>query len=133
SSYWPLARVRDHALATRRPWWSLTALTSDPEIAETDVVTIGARDVVGYRGETEKALEDLRGLVSAGWRVVATTEGPGPAKRMVEVLSAADVPARLSPSVDTAPEPAVVHVTTAPVEHGFVAEELQVALLTEAD
>jgi transcription-repair coupling factor (superfamily II helicase) len=35
--------------------------------------------------------------------------------------------------VDSVPEPAVVHVTTAPVEHGFVAEELKVALLTEAD
>ena len=133
SSYWPLARVREHALATGRPWWSLTGLTPDAEIAETEVLTIGAREVVGYRGETEKALQDLRGLVSTGWRVVATTEGPGPAKRMVEVLSAADVPARLSPSVAGLIQPAVVHVTTAPVEHGFVAEELKVALLTEAD
>ncbi|MGZ4603550.1 MAG: transcription-repair coupling factor, partial [Kineosporiaceae bacterium] len=116
SSYWPLARVREHAVSTGRPWWSLTALTPDVETADTDVVTIGAREVAGYRGETEKALEDLRGLVSAGWRVVATTEGPGPAKRMVEVLAAADVPARLAASVDVAPEPAVVHVTTAPVE-----------------
>jgi transcription-repair coupling factor (superfamily II helicase) len=133
SSYWPLARVREHALATERPWWSLTGLTADAEIAETEILTIGAREVAGYRGETEKALEDLRGLVSAGWRVVATTEGAGPAKRMVEVLSAADVPARLSLSVDGLIEPAVVYVTTAPVEHGFVAEELKVALLTEAD
>ncbi|MGZ4625054.1 MAG: transcription-repair coupling factor [Kineosporiaceae bacterium] len=133
SSYWPLARVREHAVSTGRPWWSLTALTPDVETADTDVVTIGAREVVGYRGETEKALQDLRGLVSAGWRVVATTEGPGPAKRMVEVLAAADVPARLAASIDVAPEPAVVHVTTAPVEHGFVAEALRLALLTEAD
>ena len=63
---------------------------------------IGAREVVGYRGETEKALADLRDLVSAGWRVVATTEGPGPAKRMVEVLAGADVPARLALAVDAA-------------------------------
>jgi transcription-repair coupling factor (superfamily II helicase) len=133
SSYWPLVRVRDHALAAGVPWWSLTSLTSDAETSETDAVRIGAREVVGYRGETEKALEDLRNLVSAGWRVVATTEGPGPAKRMVEVLASADVPARLAPAVDTVPEPAVVHVTTAPVEHGFIAEQLKVALLTEAD
>src|SRR3954452_8483354 len=133
SSYWPLARVRDHALAAGIPWWSLTALTSDAEISDIDVVTVGAREVVGYRGETEKALEDLRNLVTAGWRVVATTEGPGPAKRMVEVLASADVPARLTPAVDVPPEPAVVHVTTAPVEHGFIAEQLRVALLTEAD
>jgi transcription-repair coupling factor (superfamily II helicase) len=133
SSYWPLARVREHALTAGIPWWSLTALTADTETSGSDVVVIGAREVVGYRGETEKALEDLRNLVTAGWRVVATTEGPGPAKRMVEVLASADVPARLTPAVDVPPQPAVVHVTTAPVEHGFIAEQLKVALLTEAD
>ncbi len=133
SSYWPIARVREHALATNRPWWSISSLTTDAELTDADVVVVGAREVLGYRGETEKALADLRALVSAGWRVVATTEGPGPAKRMVEVLAGADVPARLAPSVDDAPQPSVVLVTTAPVEHGFIAEDLRVALLTEAD
>jgi transcription-repair coupling factor (superfamily II helicase) len=133
ASYWPLARVREHALSTGRPWWSVSSLSADAELTDADVATVGAREVVGYRGETEKALADLRALVSAGWRVVATTEGPGPAKRMVEVLAGADVPARLATSLDEAPPPSVVHVTTAPVEHGFIAEALQVALLTEAD
>ena len=133
SSYWPIARVRAHALAAGIPWWSLTSLTADAETSDAEVATIGAREVAGYRGETEKALADLRDLVSAGWRVVATTEGPGPAKRMVEVLAAADVPARLAASVDEPPQPSVVHVTTAGVEHGFIAEGLRVALLTEAD
>src|SRR4051794_22491955 len=133
SSYWPLARVREHALTAGIPWWSLTALTADTETSDNEIVAVGAREVVGYRGETEKALEDLRNLVSAGWRVVATTEGPGPAKRMVEILAAADVPARLAPAVEESPQPSVVHVTTAGVEHGFIAEGLRVALLTEAD
>ena len=142
SSYWGLARLREHARGTDRPWWTITALARDAELVDemdvalgedADVVRIGAREVVGYHGETEKALTDLRALVAAGWRVVATTEGPGPAKRMVEVLTGADVPARLEASVDVAPEPGVVHVTTAATEHGFMAEDLQVALLTEAD
>jgi transcription-repair coupling factor (superfamily II helicase) len=133
SSYWPLARVREYALRAGIPWWSVTALTSDAETSDARVATIGAREVVAYHGETEKALADLRDLVSAGWRVVATTEGHGPAKRMVEVLSGADVPARLALSVDEPPQPSVVHVTTAPVEHGFIAEGLRVALLTETD
>jgi len=142
SSYWSIARVRDHARASGLPWWSLTALNRDADLldagdvasgADADVVRIGAREVAGYAGETEKALHDLRTLVSAGWTVVATTEGAGPAKRMVEVLAAADVPARFSTSLDDVPSPAVVHVTTAAVEHGFVAEDLRVALLTETD
>lgn len=133
-SYWPLARVREHARARSIPWWTLTSLTRDAELVDAvDVVSVGLRAVSGYRGETEKALTDLRGLVSAGWTVVATTEGLGPAKRLVEVLAGADVPACLVGSVDGVPEASVVHVTTAGVEHGFVADDLRVALLTEAD
>ena len=137
SSFWPLARLREHARAVGLPWWSLTSLAKDEEFLDAaddaQVVTIGAHEVVGYRGETEKALADLRRLVSAGWRVVATTEGHGPAKRMADVLSNADVPARLDPQLDDVLSPGVVHVTTASAEHGFVAEQLKVALLTETD
>jgi transcription-repair coupling factor (superfamily II helicase) len=142
-SYATLAQVRAHALAAGLPWWSMTSLTRDTDLEEfadpaedgasSEVVSIGARDVIGYRGEVERALADLRTMVHDGWRVVATTEGPGPAKRLVEVLGGADVPARLTPSLGELPEVSVVHVTTASIEHGFIAEGLRVALLTEAD
>jgi len=142
SSYWPMARVREHARATGRPWWSLSSLSRDGDLVDAadvasgddaQVVTVGAREVPGYRGETEKALADLRTMVTAGWVVVATTEGAGPAKRMAEVLAAADVPARLETALDAAPQPGVVHVTTAATEHGFTVDALKVALLTESD
>jgi transcription-repair coupling factor (superfamily II helicase) len=141
-SYWPLRRVREHARDSGIPWWSLTSLNRDGDLVdaadvasgdEADVVRVGLREVAGYRGETEKALADLRAMVASGWSVVATTEGSGPAKRLVEVLAGADVPARLVASVDDAPPASVVQVTTAGVEHGFVADDLRVALLTEAD
>ncbi|WP_432537695.1 transcription-repair coupling factor [Kineococcus arenarius] len=136
SSFWTLAQVRAHAEATGRPWWSVTSLVSDDDLRDledTRVLRVGARDVVSYRGETEKALADLRELASAGWRIVVTTEGHGPAKRLVEVLSGEDVPARLVDDLVEAPVESVVAVTTASVEHGFVAEALRVALVTEAD
>jgi transcription-repair coupling factor (superfamily II helicase) len=138
SAYQPLAEVRTHALAIGLPWWSLTSLPTDVELAElggwaADAVRVGAREVHGYHGDVERALRDLRDMVHAGWTVVATTEGIGPAKRMVEVLGAADVPARLVDSLPVPPEPALVHVTTAAVDAGFVAEGLRLALLTEAD
>ncbi len=147
-SYWALAKVRAHAAERRIPWWSLSSLAADVELLAAGVagpqdgtdgdptarsVGIGLREVSGYRGETEKALADLRGMVSAGWAVVATTEGPGPAKRLVEVLAGADVPARLVGTLDGPPQASVVHVTTAALEHGFLAEDLRLALLTEAD
>jgi transcription-repair coupling factor (superfamily II helicase) len=142
SSYWPLARLREHARRVSLPWWTFTSLSRDAELADAmgiasgddaQVLTISVREVTGYRGETEKALADLRHLVSAGWTIVATTEGHGPAQRMVEVLSAADVPARLDLALATLPAPGVVHVTTAAAEHGFIAEDLRLALLTETD
>ncbi|MDQ1293288.1 MAG: hypothetical protein QG608_1169, partial [Actinomycetota bacterium] len=101
ASYWSLARLREHALAAAVPWWSVTGLARDTELpvqgasdalgdtaADADdaarTVVLGLRETRGYRGETEKALTDLRNMVAEGWSVVATTEGSGPAARMVE-------------------------------------------------
>jgi transcription-repair coupling factor (superfamily II helicase) len=142
SAYRSLADVRTVAAGRGLPWWTISSLARDAELIDlrdvatgedTEVITIGAREVEGYRGETARALQDLRALVAAGWTVVATTEGPGPAKRMVEVLSGADVAARLDPALDSLPEAAVVHVTTAGAEHGFISDDLRVAMLTETD
>jgi transcription-repair coupling factor (superfamily II helicase) len=134
--YASLADVRARAGERGLPWWALTSLTRDAELddgSDGELVSIDAREVVGYQGDTERALLDLRAMVADGWRVVATTEGSGPAKRMVEVLAAADIAARLEADLTGVLEPGVVHVTTAPIEHGFLAPGSKVALLTEAD
>ncbi|MBD8078926.1 transcription-repair coupling factor [Cellulosimicrobium arenosum] len=95
--------------------------------------TIGARDVESYRGDISRALDDLRGLQHAGWRLVLTTEGHGQAQRMVEQLGEADTPARLVARLDDEPEGGVVSVTPAMVGKGFVAPELRLAVFSEAD
>ena len=141
ASFASLAETRAHAMSTGRPWWSLTSFGRDADLdefleADSDAAeahAVRARDVEGYAGDVTKVLDDLRDLVSKGWRLVATTEGHGPAQRLVEVLADGDVPARLVPSVDEVPEASVVHVTTATVGQGFVSEPLSLALLTEAD
>ena len=61
--------------------------------AETSVVA--ARGVEGYRGDTARALADIKGWLGDGWRVVLVTEGHGSAERLVEVLGGEDIPARL--------------------------------------
>ncbi|HHW82430.1 MAG TPA: transcription-repair coupling factor, partial [Actinomycetales bacterium] len=86
-----------------------------------------------YRGNVEGALADIRNLTREGWRLVLTTEGPGPGRRMAEQLGSVDVPARVAESVDGPPDPGVVHVTTASAGPGFVAPSLQLAVVTEAD
>jgi transcription-repair coupling factor (superfamily II helicase) len=136
-SFWPLSRVRQRAEDRGLAWWSLTGLDRDTELEDdpgaASVVRLGLREATEYRGDTDKALADLRELISGRWRVVVTTEGTGPAQRLVEVLTGGDVAARLVGALDGTPEAAVVQVTTASVEHGFVVPDQRLALLTETD
>src|SRR5690606_2071699 len=86
-----------------------------------------------YRGDVARALDDVQGLQKAGWRLVLTTEGPGPAQRMTEQLRAADTAARLVTELDDVPEGGGVHVAPALVGKGFVVPELRLAVFSESD
>ncbi len=136
------------ALAARRGlgWWTLSPFGLDPEAptlaepvetaaVDDDVTThvVGARDVESYRGDLDKALEDVRRLQRDQWRLVLTTEGHGPAKRMVEQLMAADCPARLDSVMDEVPDAGVVHVVPSLVGKGFVSPDLKLAVFAESD
>lgn len=160
ASFASFAEVRALAAVRGLGWWTLSGFTLDADAtvaagapgaddghgghdglataelqvaADAGTLVVAARDVERYRGEVQRALEDVRNLQRAGWRLVLTTEGAGPAQRMVEQLRAADVPARLVREVVEQPEGGVVLVTPAPVGPGFVAEPLQLAVLTESD
>lgn len=114
ASFMSLADLR--AISARRAlgWWTLSPFGQGPEEddvepgLETDGATLRmrARDVVAYHGDVERALDDVRGLQRAGWRLVLATEGPGPAKRMAEQLGAAETAARLVPDVRRRPRAA---------------------------
>ena len=155
ASFATFAEVREIAARRGLGWWTLSAFGLDspgsdlPEgvpRAGSDAgadtaadggarvtLTIAARDVTSYRGEVERAVADVRALQRDGWRLVLTTEGPGPARRMVEQLGAADVPARLVAEIGSEPEGGVVLVTPAPVGPGFVAPERRLAVFSESD
>ncbi len=147
ASFSTFADVREVAARRGLGWWTLSAFGQDAELgdgaagadgpgADVDGVTtytVGARDVESYRGDMQRALDDVRDLQKAGWRLVLTTEGPGPAKRMVEQLMAADTAARLVARLDEEPDGGVVLVTPALVGKGFVAPELRLAVFSESD
>ena len=159
ASFATLEETRDVARRRGLGWWQISAFSADTELEELAdpaqpeeehdgggrVVQIASRDVEGYRGETERAVADLRELTRDSWRLVLVTEGPGPARRMVEQLLDADVPARLVAEVGPAgadartgedpdlPVAGMVLVTTASVGRGFVSEPLRLAVFTEAD
>ncbi|MGQ0624473.1 MAG: transcription-repair coupling factor [Sporichthyaceae bacterium] len=97
------------------------------------VPVLGAKAVELYRGETDKAVTDVRDWLRSGWRVVWVTSGHGLAQRTVEVLAAADVPARLVQDVEIAPPPGIALVTCAQLDGGFVDAERKLVVLTDAD
>ncbi|WP_353951107.1 transcription-repair coupling factor [Knoellia sp. S7-12] len=135
ASFWSVGDLRDHASATQHPWWDLTPFALDLETMDTTeagVAETGTVDPTAYRGDIESAAADLRSWTDDGWRVLVATDGQGSAKRIVEVLGEAEVPARLETALDTF-EPGIVHVTTAQLGRGFVHAAGRLVVLTETD
>jgi transcription-repair coupling factor (superfamily II helicase) len=157
ASYRSLADVRATSLGQHKPWWTMSPFGLDPEADAVrreplrdelgEVVSAGvnaedgavesrllrAKPVEAYRGDVERAVGDIRGWLHGGSRVVLLHEGHGPAQRMVEVLREHDVPVRFAESLDDEPEPGLVHVSTATLDHGFVDEGLCLVVLTGDD
>jgi transcription-repair coupling factor (superfamily II helicase) len=132
SAYKTLLEVREHATAHGHPWWTVSPFLADEEL-EDNAVVLAARAPQAYRGEMERALDDIAQWVGDGFSVLLTTEGHGPAERLVEVLKGADIPARLEESVDGSLEAGVVHVSTGCLDSGFVSDLLKTVVLTEGD
>jgi transcription-repair coupling factor (superfamily II helicase) len=146
-SYWSIADLRARAVEIGTPWWtvgpfSLADASGDDgaddvveAVSDDGAVTLrlAAKEVDSYRGDTSRALEDLQRWVRDGWRAVVVTEGPGLARRIVDVLGEQEVAARLVTDLDAAPEAGIVHVGTGALAHGYVEEAAGVVVLTEAD
>ena len=149
ASYRSLAEVRAHALAQQKPWWSISPFGIDDdapaeplrdamgEIVKADVDwesgavesrAVDVKPAEEYRGDIERAINDVRGWLTDGRRVVLVNEGHGPAQRLTEVLQEHDVPVRLVdglPTADDVPTDVAV-VTCATLSHGLVADDLAV-------
>ena len=146
ASFWSLGEVREYALKAGIPWWSISPFGLDDETDVAGVRTpveegeLTARVFVpevhapeAYRGDRERAVADIGGWLSAGWRVAIITEGHGLAKRVVEMLAEADLAVTLVEDLSIAPVAAVAAVGTGGLGRGFIAPGLQLAVLTEND
>ncbi|NYJ73696.1 transcription-repair coupling factor [Allobranchiibius huperziae] len=136
ASYWSLSQLRDHALATGRPWWSMSSFSSDEELVEFaedelpgERITLHTQEIPAYRSNTEHAVDDLRKWAAEGQRVLVVTEGPGLAKRVTEVLSENDVTTRALGPLD----PGMVEVSTGCLGRGFALPSSDLVVVTEAD
>jgi len=127
-----IAEVRDHAATLDMPWWTITPFTADEELDDA-ITVVRARPAESYRGDLDRALQDIKSWLHEGWRVVLVTEGHGPAERLAELLKSNDIGARLDLDLDHDPEKGVAHVTTGGLSTGLVDETLKLAVLTETD
>ncbi|NUT42047.1 MAG: transcription-repair coupling factor [Thermoactinospora sp.] len=118
-----LEEIRDHADALGQGWWSMAPFGNGIEL--------DAHDSEAYRGDTRKALGDIKAWLAQDKAIVLLSEGHGPAERMVDLLKEVDVPARLEESIDKPPASGVVLVSTGLLEHGF--ETPTLAVLTHLD
>ncbi|MGN6472735.1 MAG: transcription-repair coupling factor [Mycobacteriales bacterium] len=132
AAYRTVGDVRTRAIELGLPWWSVSAFSADAEIDD-DSVASSAQPPEPYRGDVKRAVDDFRGWLHDGWRVVVATEGHGPAQRLAEVLREEDVAARLDESLDADIAASVVHVTTGCLDTGFVSPALKLAVLTDTD
>jgi transcription-repair coupling factor (superfamily II helicase) len=127
SAYRDLGDVLAHASATGRPVMTLSPLLSGRD----DVLVPAVHEVESYRGDTDRALVDLRAHVATGGAAVLVVAGQGTAQRSLEQMREADVPAKLVEQLDGPPEPGLVTVTCGRLTEGFTAPGL--VLVTEAD
>ncbi|WP_340560880.1 transcription-repair coupling factor [Streptomyces sp. GSL17-111] len=134
ASLWSIADVRERARELGMLWWSVSPFSAGAglEEFEEDSIRLGLRAAESYRGDTARALADTKGWLAEGWRCVYLTEGHGPAARTVEVLGGEGVAARLDEELAEL-VPSLVQVSCGSLEHGFLAPELKLAVLTETD
>ncbi|MDO5492836.1 MAG: transcription-repair coupling factor [Nesterenkonia sp.] len=129
-----LADTREASLEAGCGWWSVTALGLDEELEQdADVVSVDSREPIGYRGSVDEVMRFLASRAADRWSVVVTTAGSGSAARVLELLQDNEVPAVSTTTLDEAPAPGRVTVTTAEVGEGFAVDPLQLALLTESE
>ncbi|GFZ92785.1 transcription-repair coupling factor [Nesterenkonia alkaliphila] len=129
-----LTETREASLAHGAGWWSITSLGLDEELEQdSDLVSIDSREPIGYRGSVEQVMEFLAGRAKDQWSVVVTTGGSGSAARVAELLAEHSVPHRQAETLEAAPPPGQITVTTANLAEGFAVDALQLALLTESE
>ncbi|WP_374458247.1 transcription-repair coupling factor [Nocardioides sp.] len=129
ASYREIADVRLHALGLGHAWWSVSPFGID---VDDESRTLPINPAEAYRGDLQKAVDDIRGWVTDGVEVAVVHAGHGPAQRFVELLGENDIAARLVEEGDTA-GPNVVTVTCGHLVHGLVDEEAGVAIVTGDD
>ena len=110
------------------------AVVEEPETGTAQAVALPAAQVPLYHGDTARVVQDVKGWLADGNRVVLVFAGLGPAQRAAEVLRDAGFGVRVADSLPQPPEPGTVVVTTGALDHGLaLAGPAPIVLLTGND
>ena len=124
--YLTLAEIEESARAAGSTWWEVTSLPRE----DADV-TVPATPAPEFRADADAAIDFLRTVLTDRHRVVVVGEGHGPLERLAEELAAAQVPARISEEVDTAPDASVVTLAPGRWSHGFTWGDVDLLTVTD--
>ncbi len=103
-----------------------------------DLPAFGAARLPGttldsFKGDVDAIAARVRTWLADGHRVVASTAGRGPVKRLADVLGQAGVPARLHDDVPGTFDSARVELAASPLRRGFASDQLGLVVLGEWD
>jgi transcription-repair coupling factor (superfamily II helicase) len=128
SSFVALEDVAQQASARGLSWWTYGPFGTDTDAQDAPVAPVPV-----WRGDTAKAVADLRAWLAGGARVVLTADGAGTVQRYHEVLADEGIPARLHDAALRADsfDADVVHLVQAPASDGFVERAAGVVLVPE--
>jgi transcription-repair coupling factor (superfamily II helicase) len=129
SAYRDLTEVLEHATTTGHPVVSLSPLLSGQD----DALVPAVHEIESYRGDTDRALIDLRAHTASGGAAVLVVAGQGTAARSIEQLRAAAAPTTLVEDLTDEPEKGLVTVTCGRIPDGLTAMEIGLVLLSEGD
>ncbi|HRO30464.1 MULTISPECIES: transcription-repair coupling factor [Micrococcaceae] len=129
-----LAETRATALGRFQGWWQLTALGADVELLpDASALRTAFTEPRGFHGDVDAMIQHVSQRCAEGWQAVVATDGPGPARRLAELLGESGLPAVVVETVPAEPQPGQVTITTAVAGSGFAMQQAKVALLTEQD
>ncbi len=125
ASFHTIDEVHDGVVARGLGWVGLSPFGLD----DADTRTVDMEAAPTYRGDTARALTDVREWLAAGRQVVIVVPGHGQAQRTVEWLGEHDIAA----SSEGGGTSGVVQVGLGELAHGFVSPPLNLVVITYDD
>lgn len=98
-----------------------------------DPVVTQFEEIPPYRGDVERLIRDLRTWLTSGYLVALAFRGHGLTERYLQLLSEADIPARVVEDLSTTPTRDAVYLLSSSYDSGFEDKSRKVILLAEAD